>query len=115
MNSLLYDSLDPEQKFNLDGREKTDFEAYIPSVVKKIEDLMTLLEKIDERSLHKNPEILRQISSLLSLPIPVAGSEEQGVADKFKENNNLAKYHAKLVQTQLLLSEKLSASIKLAK
>lgn len=99
----------------MNGREKTDFENYIPSVTKKIADLNELLEQIDERSLHKHPEILRQISSLLTLPIPVAGSEELAVADKFKENNSLAKYHAKLVQTQLLLSEKLSASIKLAK
>lgn len=115
MNGVLYDGLDPEQVFNEKGSPASDFENYVESTLRKLEELKKNFEKVDEKTLHKHPEILRQVTNLLNLRLPQSTGEQEQQASRFKDNNTLIKYHAKLVETQLLLSEKLSASIKLSK
>ena len=55
------------------------------------------------------------MQALLHLRLAANVGDEQESANRFKDNNALVKFHAKLVETQLLLSERLGASIKLAR
>jgi len=115
VNSLLYDGLDPERTFNDPKDKENDFEDYVGSMIKKIEALRKLIAEADEEVLQKNPEIVRKIQGLLSLRMAANTPEEKAMAQRFKEHNELLKYHAKLIETQVLVSERLGQSIKLQK
>ena len=112
MNSLLLDGIDPERDFNEKGSTVSNYSNYLDSCKEKIEYLKKTLADLGEDALQKHPEILRKLASLTSLRLAVNSGDEGKMAAKFKDSNLLIKWHATIAETQILLSEKLSANLK---
>jgi len=74
-----------------------------------------VLAELGEEVLQKHPEIFRNILNLLTLRIAADTEEEKQIASKFRESNSLTNYHSKLVETQLLITDKLCSSMKQSK
>lgn len=112
VNSLLYDGLDPEREFNKPGSKATEYDNYVELLTERVQNLKKVLADLGDDALKLNPAIQRQLSNLLNLRLAVNSGNEAQMAARFKDSNMMIKYHATLVETQLLLTEKLNANIK---
>lgn len=112
VNSLLYDGLEPEREFNQPESKPTQYDNYLDMLTERIEELKRVLSDLGDDALKLSPALQRNLSNLLHLRLAVNSGNEAQMAARFKESNMMIKYHAALVETQLLLTEKLNANIK---
>lgn len=97
------------------GSPISEFDDYLSSAGSKIEQLKKLVSELGDEVLQTHPEIFRNILNLLTLRIAADSEEEKQIASKFRESNRLTNYHSKLVETQLLITDKLCSSMKQGK
>lgn len=111
---LLYGNLETKRTYNEAVENSYDtFQKTLKNSLGNMKDLLKNLEEMDEESLNKYPELIKDIKSLLCSRFSAVNYNNKEEIDRFVEDNQHLRYLTDIGHIQLIISEKLSNKVEL--